>query len=168
MPFLFFFFFLIFKLYIIVLVLPNIKMPFPFDLKSFYWKLSWEPCGGSFVWGTVFLILLLEFSAFHIFHFNYTMPWCRYLWVHLFWDLCSSYNWISVFLQVHKVVKHNFMPSETLIMWTLVDLMLSQRSFKLFSYFLIYFFLFAILITCFPLFFLPDGLCVLLYPLICC
>ena len=32
----------------------------------------------------MFLSLLLEFSIFHISHFQYNMSWCRYIWFILF------------------------------------------------------------------------------------
>lgn len=52
-------------------------------------------------------------------------------------------------------------------MLMLIHLMLSKRSFNLFSFFKILFFLFILQLGCFPLPCLADCWCILLHPLIC-
>ena len=95
-----------------------------------------------------------------------------------FGALCVSCTWISAsffrFRMFPAIISSNTFstpfslssPSRTPIMQMIVCLMKSQRSLKL-SSFLKFVFLFTVLIGWFPLFYLADHLCTLLYHLIC-
>ena len=96
----------------------------------------------------------------------------------LFETLCASCTWISVSFSDFGSFHHNLLKhiailfslsssSGTPIIQMLECLMLSQRSLKLLSLFKMFFFsLFALLIGWFPLFCLPDYLCIVLYHLV--
>ena len=93
--------------------------------------------------------------------------------------LCAFWTWVAIsFPMLGKfltVISSNIFPgpfslsslSGTSIMRILLCLMLFQRSLNLFS-FLKFLFLSPALIGRFPLFYLPDNLCVLLYHLVHC
>ena len=104
------------------------------------------------------MILCFSFVDFRIFSIyftsailNYDMSWSGSIWVHLFWDpLCFLYLDSCFLRQVWEVLtiisSNTFLnplsissPSETPIMWTLLHLMFSQSSLKLFSFLNLFF-----------------------------
>ena len=101
------------------------------------------------------------------------MSWCGPLWVHLVWDFLWLY---AYFLhQVREVSHHYFFhigfsiscsPSGTSMMW--MSVCLSQSLLKLPSFFLDSFFLFAVSIGYFLLYYLPKLCCDPLFHLLHC
>ena len=124
--------------------------------------------------------LCFTLAAFKILHLTFVTLILLYIGICLLsfiflGDSLTSWTWTSIsYFDVREVFNHNFIrnpfcpflyfPSAASIMWMLLYLTLSQKSLKVFSFFLI---LFAILIGPFPLFCLPGCLCLLLSHLIC-
>ena len=120
-------------------------------------------------------ILLLFFSCcfynsifiFPFCHFNHDMSWCGLFEVILFGSFCASCTWISVsffkfgnfsaifLLKAFFIPPSLYSPSRMPILWMLAYLMLSQRSYRLLSFFVI---ISVALIELFPLFYIPRLL----------
>ena len=122
----------------------------------------------------VFLLLSLEFSVFWC--FNYDVSWCGSVWFHLFVTLCPSCTWISVsffrFGNFPALISSNHFDPLLFSFWDSYNvnvgmLIIIPEISETVLIFLKFVFLFAIPFGWFPLFYLPDHFCVLLYHLVC-
>ena len=108
------------------------------------------------------MLILTSLFVFNLWHFNYDGSWCGPLWVHLIWDSLYFLDLYVYFLHQVRVVLsffHRFSNScspsslsSTTMLQMLVPLKLSPMLLILFSFWI----LFAILIGCFILPYLPN------------
>ena len=123
----------------------------------------------------IFLSLLLEFSIFHISHFQYNMSWYGSIWFILFgilylylfllqdWDISTEISLNIFSIPSLSLISFRDPCNGNIDMLDIIpNILYSIIIFKKFS------FIFAILIEWFPLFYLPCHLCSPLYDLVRC
>ena len=152
----------------------------PSSLLSFYWKINWQSYGSSPLGNPSFLLVLLRFVSFNLWHFYYDVSWSGPLCIHHIWDsLCFLDLHVYFFHQIKEVFFSLFFQID--FQYIALSLLLAPLWCKCWTswscpeaaytmlIFLDFFFLLVFLISCFlPLYVLNHWFDSWLHPLYCC